>query len=140
MIKNWSKLFTLSAAIPWAKRHVPKFLLAASLLVSSAMTYIPINAPFTYPANGNSVVRRSELGPLTGTTYNSATAHGPGHDFGAFGNEIDFVVSLPAARPFSYMLNGNTIVRRSELGPLTGTVDSSLPAPRPGHDFGAIGD
>lgn len=40
-------------------------------------------SPFSYKFAGITVERRSELGPLTGTTDYPLQAHLPGHDFGA---------------------------------------------------------
>jgi hypothetical protein len=59
-------------------------------------------------------------------------ANSPGHDFGAIYGAVDpgknHYVDLP---PFTYTFNGITVVRRSELGPLTETVDNYLQASVP---------
>jgi len=122
-----------------------------SQLASYRMVQIPDDVPITYTVNGYTVVRRSELGPLTGTVTNAVVdlvpitgnnpvqATGPGHDYGAIGNVSDLPVSVSPASTFNYTIHGITVVRRSELGPLTGTAYSPLPRVGPGHDYGAIG-
>jgi hypothetical protein len=116
---------------------------------------------FIYWVNGQMVVRRSELGPLTEPADNffpTIAARGPGHDFGAIYGDVDpdanqsadpVSVSVAALEPghdfgaiygafdpgkslcipqpkLTYTFNGITIIRRSELGPLTETVDNCL--------------
>jgi len=159
MINKPNKIIDRSVITAGVKRSVSISLMAASLLASFGMTYLPINRPITYPANGNTVVRRSEMGGLTGTTYDFLLAGGPGHDFGAtYGDSASGIaLSLPSTfsspipapipghdlgairdetgpalrllneRPFSYTINGVTVLRPSELGPLTLTVDPSIP-------------
>jgi hypothetical protein len=79
--------------------------------------------PFVYWSNGQMVVRRSELGPLTDpvsnpvaeTVVNPSRVLGPGRDFGAIYGTVDPSSSLTAD-----------------------PVVSSMPFHGPGHDFGAI--
>jgi hypothetical protein len=47
--------------------------------------------------------------------------HRSGHDFGAISNVSQLNTASSIAHNFPYKINGNTVVRRSELGPLTGT-------------------
>jgi hypothetical protein len=62
----------------------------------------------------------------------SVPTNAPGHDFGAIYGAVDpgknLCVDPP---PFTYTFNGITIVRRSELGPFTETVDNCLQASVP---------
>jgi hypothetical protein len=136
MMKNWTKSINLSTVAVLVKKWATKHLLAASFL--AGLLVLPVGRPFTYTVNGNPVVRPSELGPLMGTVEKSPLAFRPGHDFGAIGNEPGLTVILPPTRPFAYVVNGDPVAGRSELGPLTGTVVASPLVFRPGHDFGAI--
>ena len=79
---------------------------------------LPAISPITDTVNGFTVVRRSEFGPLTGTGNDPVLARGPGHDFGVLGDEYKPGMSLLTLSPITYTVNGFTVVRRSELGPL----------------------
>ena len=175
-----NQLFTLFFAITLGMRYVRKFFLATSILASVGLAVLPAPKPFTYPVSGNidgrqselnqcvrvsprtpfiyyslngsTVIRRSELGPLTDPVEsslvdNSLRVTGPGHDFGIIDGEsvqaMSQATSLPNRTPFIYTISGYTIIRRSELGPLSDPVenspaDKSLRVTGPGHDFGAI--
>lgn len=171
-----NQLFSLSHVIALGKKYVTKFLLATSILTSASLAFLPAAQLFTYPINENTVIRpfernlcgrvplgtpfsyyslngitvirRSELGPLTDPVEgslieNSLRVTGPGHDFGVIDGEsvlgVSQPTSLPNRMPFIYTISGYTVIRRSELGPLTDPVESPIQAQRPGHDFGMIG-
>lgn len=146
-----TNLFTLSDVIGWGKRHIVKLFLAASLLACYGIDQLPDDWPITYTVNGYIVMRPSEMGPLTGTVYNAmidiipitgegpVQARGPGHDYGAIVNLSNPAVSVSPANAISYTVNGYTIVRPSEFGPLTQTFNKPPPPVGPGHDYGAIG-
>lgn len=148
--KNSPRLSGVSALV---KRGTMRSYLAAALLPllimaglqtpGSSKTNTPASViPFYYSIfNGNIVKRNSELGPLTGTLDNSLTARGPGDDFSAivYRSSLDTYLAAPVI-PFYYSIfNGSIVKRNSELGPLTGTLENSLTARGPGHDFGTIG-
>ena len=134
-------LFRLYVAYILAKRCAMKACFTAMLLPWLMMANLPTTSnPIANAINGNSVTRHSDFGQLTETIDNPPPLHGPGHDYGAIGDESDPPMSSPAISPFTYTVNGFTVVRRSELGALTGTIDNSLLTRGPGHDFGVIGD
>jgi hypothetical protein len=134
-------LSTLSTVIALGMRVAAKLLLGASLLAVSGAAAMPTSRPFSYSIHGATVVRRSELGPLTGTEAYSLTTTRPDQELGPvrYASNLD-IFQPPTLRTFTYSLfNGNVVVRRSELGPLTGTLDNFTRIPGPGHDFGVIG-
>lgn len=157
MKRRLSALVVLMLLIPFLiastaiAKEPPEIAIIPFQLTSYGTYQNPDDVPLIYTVNGNTVVRRSELGPLTGTVTNAVVdqvpltganpvqAIGPGHDYGAIGIGSEFPVSVSPASTFVYTIHGNTVVRRSELGPLTGTVYGPLPGIGPGHDYGAIG-
>ena len=63
-------------------QHWPGHDFGAIVNESSLEEYLPAAAPFYYTLyNGNIVKRNSELGPLTGTIYNSLPTRGSEHDY-----------------------------------------------------------
>jgi hypothetical protein len=102
--------------------------------------------PFIYKVNGQTVVRRSELGPLTDPVENSIPVfpvRGPGRDYGTIYDNIDpGTIRLDHPQPpIVHWFNGQMVPRRSELGPLTDPVENYIPvfpARGPGRDYGAI--
>lgn len=128
MIQIWTKLVTKTGWITRLSSRVNRLLLAISLLAGSSLAFLPTNPKFIYTVNGQTVVRRSELGPLTPATSNDPTAHLPGHDYGVIGDPLDLAITLPAAKQFSYMVHGEPVVRRSELGPMSIPVYAVLAA------------
>jgi hypothetical protein len=117
-------IFNLSVVHTLARRGAMKSFFAAMLLPWLMMTSITTN-PTASAINGNSGMHPSNLGQLTGTIENPPPRHGPGHDYGAIGDESDPPMSSPAISPFTYTVNGYTVV---------------LLTHGPGHDFGVLGD
>jgi hypothetical protein len=140
MKKNWTKLIDLSVALALLLSRATKFLTAGAILASFGVAILPGSIRFTGTLNGKSEMHPSDLGQLTETIGNPQPRHGPGHDYGAIGDGSDPSMSLPAISPFTYTVNGFTVVRHSEFEPLTGTVNDPLLTRGPGQDFGAIGD
>jgi hypothetical protein len=140
MKKNCTRLIDLSVAFALLFRRANKFLLAVSLLASSGLAILPGSIRFTGTVNGNMDVKSYELVSLNGTVGYSLLPSRPIHDPGVTGGTSDPGVGLPSAYPISYTVNGFTVVRRSEFGPLTGTVNEPVLTRGPGHDFGVLGD
>ena len=134
-------MLNLSDALSLVKQCFMKLYFAALLLPLLVMTSMQTSgSPNTYTFIGNTVMQHANFIPSTGMNDNAPIQHYPGHDFNALYAHPNLDNSLlKAAGPFSYTLSqGTIVVRRSELGPLTGTVGNSLPIRGPGHDFGAI--
>ena len=132
----------LPGVIALIKSSATRSFLIVALLPLLVVASMPIPGDIgTGTFIGNSVIQQANFVPWTGMIGNAPTQHWPGHDFGAIGNASSLGSHRPAAvMPFYYSLHNGTIVERSsELGPLTGTIDNSIPTRGPGHDFGAIG-
>lgn len=86
--------------------------------------------------NGKTVIRRSELGPLTGTVY----TYKPVNHFSVVRSGVALDTGLMYTRPFTYTVNGATVVRISELGPFTGRTSIDPATHLPGHDYGVLGN
>lgn len=130
--------FKLSGVIPLVKRCTRRSYFAAVLLPLLLMTSLPTSSsPNTDTFVGNTLMQHTNTIPSTGMIGNVPSQHWPGHDFGAIVNESSLDRYLPAAEmPFYYTLyNGTVVPRNSELGPLVGTANNSLPTPKPGHGF-----
>ncbi len=136
------------AGSDWIERHPPVIIDADYYAGSDWIERHPSNYyagsdwierhPSNYYSNSDWIERHK--GSLTGTVVYPIQARGPGHDFGAIGNASNLDKCLPVAvKPSTYTTsNGIVVTRRSELGPLTGTVVNPLQARGAGHDFGAI--
>lgn len=120
-----SPLFTLSFSAASGMRYLTKILLIVLALACLGLVGDPdTQPPISYTVNGYTVVRPSELGPLTGTLGTPELARGPGHDYGAIYTISEPGMSQPEPQPqITYIVNGYTVVRPSELGPLTGTIE-----------------
>jgi hypothetical protein len=105
----------------------------------SLATGLPSSGLFAYTISGVTMLRRSELGPLTGALDFSYQKALPGHDFGAIGGELSSYSSLPSIGLIDYNIGGMSLARSSELGPLTGALDYSYQKVWEGQNFGAIG-
>jgi hypothetical protein len=128
--------FKLSGVITLVKRCTWRSYFAAVLLPLLLMVSLPtFSGPNSDTFVGNTLMQHTNSIPSTGMIGNAPSQHWPGHDFGAIVNESSLDRYLPAAEmPFYYTLyNGTIVPRNSELGPLLGTVDNSLPTRRPGH-------
>ena len=133
----------LSGVIALVKRYAMRSSFAVALLLLMVMAGLQtLSSLNTSTFTGNAVMQHAKSVPSTGMIGNASTQHLLGHDFGVIVDGSSFDRHLPAnAIPFYYTIHNGTIVKRnSELGPLTGTVDSSLTTRGPGHDFGAIVD
>ncbi len=83
--------------------------------------------PFVTTIAGQTVIRRSELGPLTEIVADPPKKHGPGHDYGSIGCADDPVAPLENGQtPFSYTVAGVLVTRKSEMGPLTTYADKTV--------------
>jgi hypothetical protein len=119
--------------------RITKFFLATLIVAALSTTSLFITKAFSDTNNKNSVVQPSGPRQLTAPVDYSRQALRPGHDFGAIYGATDLGISMPVDPPLiTYWVNGLMVVRRSELGPLTGTFEDPLPKIEPGHDFGAI--
>lgn len=119
--------------------RIIKFLLATFLVAGLSVAGMSITRAFSRTNNKINLVQPAELRPLTITVDNTQQSLRPGHDFGAIYGSTTLSSSSQIEAPLlAYWVNGQMVVRRSELGPLTGTVDEPLPKLGPGHDFGAI--
>jgi hypothetical protein len=136
MKKIWTKYLIKLGWIKWLSGRANRLLLAVSLLAGSSLAFLPANLKFTYTINGQTVVRRSELGPLTGTVY----TYGHVKNVNLVGSELTMETGLLYTTPFIYTVNGITIVRRSELGPLTDHTSNDPTPHLPGHDYGVLGN
>jgi hypothetical protein len=132
----------LSGVIAVLKRCTMRSYLAVTLLPLLVMAGLQTpGSPTTDTFIGNAVMQHANFIPSTGMIGNAPTRHLPGHNFGAINTASSLDSYRPAAvMPFHYTINNGTIINRnSELGPLTGTLNNSLPTRGPGHDYGAIG-
>jgi hypothetical protein len=140
MLKNYIKTTGLFVAFALLLRRATKLLVTGAILANFGMAILPGSIRFTGTVNTNMDVSGFELLPLTGTVGYSLFPSRPMHDPGVTGSTSDPGVGSPSANPISYTVNGFIVVRRSELGPLTGTVNDPLLTHGPGHDFGVLGD
>jgi hypothetical protein len=132
-------LFNRYVVIRLKMSRIAKILLAAILVAGLSVAGMSIASAFSHINNKISVVQPPERKPLTTTGDISQQSLRPGHDFGAIYGSSDPGSSLQVDPPLlAYWVNGLMVVRHSELGPLTGTIDASITPHRPGHDFGAI--
>ena len=137
MLKN--HLFTLYDLITSRMSHITKFMFATLLLAGLSLPGMSITKEFSYTDIRNKIDPLSAINPITATTDRSQQAFQPGHDFGAIYGATDPGINLRTDPSlFTYWVNGQMVVRRYELGPLTDPVEASLPLYQPGHDFGAI--
>jgi hypothetical protein len=140
MTKNRTKSIDLFVAFALLMRRATRFLVAGTILASFGMAILPGSIRFTGTVIGNMDVSGFQLVPLIGTVGHSLLPSRPMHDLGVTGGTSDPGVGSPSANPISYTEHGFTVVRRSEFGPLIGTVNDALLTRGPGHDFGVLGD
>jgi hypothetical protein len=132
-------LFNRYVVISLRMSRIAKIFLAAILVAGLIVAGLSVASAFSRINDKISIVQPSGRRPLTTTGDTSQQLLRPGHDFGAIYGSSDLGSSLRVDPPLlAYQVNGQMLVRRSELGPLTGTIDASIAPHRPGHDFGAI--
>jgi hypothetical protein len=93
------------------------------------INHLVTQMPFVYWVGGHMLMRRSEMGPLTNYYDNTAQAYGAGQNLSKLSVASAADIRVPPIQPpITYTLAGQTIIRQSELGPLTGTTGNSLGA------------
>jgi hypothetical protein len=143
-----NRLLTLSFSKAPAMRYTAKILLVASILAGLTVACAPSTQPaLSDPVNGNAVVQASNVLPSQEPIAAAPQTNLPGHNFGDIYGAVDPGASQRSDPPhLVYWVNGQMVVRRSELGPLTDPVSNPVaetvvePAAvlGPGRDFGAI--
>ncbi len=118
-----------------SKGHLPGHDFGAIYSGQDPLANSNLNIPrFSYTVGGQLVSRSSELGPLTGYTYDILPADQGSEVSGAISVASSPIIASPL---ITYTIAGQTMVRDSELGPLTGYTEDALLASSVGQN--AIG-
>jgi hypothetical protein len=121
---------TISPKVTSEKRYTRILMLV--ILILAAITIAALLATRPTANLGfkeNSIGQSSNLSSMNEASSQSNKSHLPGHDFGAIYGDYDPMFNTQTKLPLlTYTIAGHLLTRRSELGPLTGSIYDSLPA------------